>query len=151
MSFLVSVDCYEFRMYVPNRSTITVPLVMQHWKRNDKNTRNADALDGRMHSGTLVIADTPAQVNKAVKNIELYRAERIADGLCVLVEDEANAMYRTRERKGKFEQALRRLQSHMCMVRQSKSQRTTTLTCLISFNFSQFARSFTFQQPLFHL
>jgi hypothetical protein len=118
--------------------------------RNEKNARIADALDGRMHSGTLVIADTPAQVNKAVKNIELYRAERIADGLCVLVEDEADAMYRTRERKGKFEQALQRLQSHMCMVRQNKSQRAP-LNCLISFNLSQFTRSFTFQQHLFHL
>ena len=84
--------------------------------RYEKDARIEHAFDGRTHSGTLVIADTVAQViRKACKNIDLYR-ERVPGGLCVLVEDEADAMYRTPDRRQKFEQAHMKLQDHMCTV-----------------------------------
>ena len=84
--------------------------------RYEKDARIEHAFDGRTHSGTLVIADTEPQVmRKACKHINLYR-ERVQKGLCILVEDEADAMYRTPDRRQKFEQAHMKLQDHMCAV-----------------------------------
>ena len=83
--------------------------------RNEKAARTEQAFDGHTHSGTLVIADTEAQVKKACKHIDLFR-ERVPGGLCVLVEDETDAMYRTPDRRQKFEQAHMKLQDRVCTV-----------------------------------
>jgi len=82
-----------------------------------KNMLANQALGGKTHGGTLVIADTYAQVvNKACRAIRHYR-ENIPGGKFVLVVDEADAMYRTTTRHQLFEQALEQLMDmHPSMV-----------------------------------
>ena len=74
-----------------------------------KDAKVKEALEGVDHGGTLVIADTKPQVlNKACKGIKAYR-ERVPNGKFLLVVDEADAMFRTRDRCQVFEQALQQL------------------------------------------
>ncbi len=63
-----------------------------------------NALEG-YHGGTLIIADTEAQVRKAINAVRRYR-RNIPDGKFILVVDEADAMSRTEDREQVFEQAL---------------------------------------------
>lgn len=68
-----------------------------------------EAFQGVTNGGALIIADTKAQLyNKACKHIDIYRG-RCPEGLWVLVVDEADAMFRTPDRRQVFEQALQRL------------------------------------------
>ncbi|KAL7540610.1 hypothetical protein ACHAXR_010249 [Thalassiosira sp. AJA248-18] len=74
-----------------------------------KDARVCEALEGGSHGGTLVIADTKPQViNKACKAIKKYR-EQIPGGKFVLIVDEADAMFRTKDKHQVFEQALQQL------------------------------------------
>ncbi len=65
------------------------------------------ALEG-YHGGTLIIADTEPQVQKAIRAIKRYRQNSLS-GKFILVVDEADAMTRTEDREQVFEQALQEL------------------------------------------
>eukprot|EP00956_Cyclotella_meneghiniana_P007824 scaffold10435_cov69-Cyclotella_meneghiniana.AAC.4 len=67
------------------------------------------AFDGINHSGVIVISDTEAQVKRAIRAIEYY-LDRVPGGHIILIEDEADAMYRTIDSRQKFEQAFIKLQ-----------------------------------------
>ena len=74
-----------------------------------KQERIDDALAGITHGGTLVIADTHAQViNKACKAIKKYR-EAVPGGEFILVVDEVDAMIRSNDGHQVFERALQQL------------------------------------------
>ena len=60
-------------------------------------------------NGVLVIADTPSQVNKALKAIDKYRGEEKPGAEFIFVVDEADAMYRTKDRGQKFEQEMEKV------------------------------------------
>ncbi|GFH47348.1 hypothetical protein CTEN210_03823 [Chaetoceros tenuissimus] len=64
-----------------------------------------DIAFGSEHGGTLLIADTEAQVKKACTAIEQYRV-KVPNGKFILIVDEADAMYRTPAKEQKFEKAL---------------------------------------------
>lgn len=62
------------------------------------------------HGGTLVLADTKAQViNKACKRIIDRYMDQSPHGLWVQIVDEVEAMFRTRDRSQIFEQASQQL------------------------------------------
>lgn len=84
-----------------------------------KNRDIRHALEGKANGGTLVIADTHAQVvNKACKAIKEYR-EKAPGGKFLVVVDEADAMFRTKNGNQVFEQALQQLLNlGPCMVRE---------------------------------
>eukprot|EP00984_Skeletonema_dohrnii_P012751 scaffold5206_cov78-Skeletonema_dohrnii-CCMP3373.AAC.4 len=75
----------------------------------EKNAKVERAFAG-LHGGMLVIADTKAQVQKALRGIEHYR-EKNPGGKFTLVVDEADAMFRTEDRRQVFEQALEELRA----------------------------------------
>lgn len=78
-----------------------------------------EAFEGDTHGGTLVVADTHQQVlNKACKAIKRYR-QNVPGGRFLLVVDEVDAMFRTKDGHQKFEQALAQLRNlGPCMVRE---------------------------------
>lgn len=78
----------------------------------EKNAKieRAFAGKGETHGGMLVIADTKAQVQKAKRALELYR-EKNPGGKYILVVDEADAMFRTEDRRQVFEQELEELRA----------------------------------------
>lgn len=79
--------------------------------------RIKDAFDGLNHSGVIVTSDTEAQVKRAIRAIEYYLdSDRVPGGHIILIEDEADAMYRTVDSKQKFEQAHLRLQKLASVV-----------------------------------
>lgn len=80
-----------------------------------------EAFRGNTHGGTLVVADTHQQVlNKACVAIKRYR-ENVNSGRFILVVDEVDAMFRTRDGHQKFEQALQQLRNlKPCLVSKSE-------------------------------
>ena len=76
--------------------------------RNDgcgKNEKDRIINNAFKNGGTLVIADTEAQIKKACKALEQYRKIK-PEGKFILAIDEADAMFRTTGKIQKFEQAL---------------------------------------------
>ena len=59
-------------------------------------------------NGVLLIADTPRQVQKALKAIDNYRRTNLGAAFMFVV-DEVDAMYRTKDRYQKFEEQMERL------------------------------------------
>ena len=86
------------------------------WRLKDEQIFGA--FEGITHGGSLVIADTQAQVvNKACKAIKNYR-DNVPDGKFLLIVDEADSMFRTKDAHQVFEQALQQLLNlGPCMVR----------------------------------
>jgi len=78
----------------------------------EKNAKVERAFGGKgeTHGGMLVIADTKAQVQKALRALEDYR-EKNPGGKFILVVDEADAMFRTKDRSQVFEQNLEELRA----------------------------------------
>lgn len=76
--------------------------------RNEKNREIQGAIQGGTHGGTLVVADTHNQIEKAIKALEEYRNGE-EDRKFLVVVDECDSFYRTKDKSQKMEQAYERL------------------------------------------
>lgn len=85
------------------------------WRIKDE--KIFEAFEGITHGGSLVIADTHHQViNKACTAINKLR-ENVPGGKFLLIVDEADSMFRTKDGHQVFEQALQQLLNlGPCMV-----------------------------------
>ena len=83
------------------------------------------------HGGTLIIADTKAQVSKAIKALKSYR-EKNPNGKFILAVDEADAMLRTENKNQLFEKAYQKLVElgPSCQIMVSATPVPVMLECL---------------------